>query len=111
MTITNDLERSLYSATGLVWEFWHTGGGCTALIARRDPTNENSAYVMLTSDSSVPEIGVDNAVTLGLYPDYQETTEWEDYAEFGDEYGQPFTLEEFLVFVINKLDEWWNIVG
>jgi hypothetical protein len=66
---------------------------------------------MITSDSSAPVVGVDTFVTLGLYPDYQETSEWDNFAEFGDEYGEPFTLEELLVFVINKLDEWWNIVG
>jgi hypothetical protein len=101
----------LYSATGLVWEFWHTGGGCTALAARRDANDPNSAYVMLTSDCSAPCVGVDTFVTLGLYPDYQETSEWDSFADLGSEDSEPFTLEELLIFVINKLDEWWNILG
>ena len=111
MTTTNDLERSLYSATGIEWEFESTGGGCTALTARRYPGDPNSAYVMLTSDLSAPEIGVDTFAELGLYPDFEECSEWQDYAVLGSEDSEPFTLEELLIFVINKLDEWWNIVG
>ena len=104
--------NALLQATRLSWDIEGTGGGCAALVAYFDnpadigKESPRLAYAMLTSDLSVPEIGVDSFVTLGWYDDAEELSDAVAYADFGDEYGAPMVLAELVAFVAETLNGW-----
>ena len=102
----------LTAATGLVWSHDDTGGGHDALFAYFDHPADYGmeyprlAYVMLTCDASVVEIGSDTYATLGFYPDSRAYTDWQDMGELGDEGGDILTLDRLVGFVGKCLSDW-----
>ena len=106
----------LLHMTGLSWDIEGTGGGCDALVAYFEhpadigKESPRLAYAMLTSDLSVPEIGVDSFATLGWYDDAEELSDAVAFADFGDEYGAPMVLAELVDFVADTLNGWGLLI-
>lgn len=112
LTMVADQIDALLHATGLSWDIEGTGGGCDALVAYFEhpadigKESPRLAYAMLTSDLSVPEIGVDSFATLGWYDNAEELSDAVAFADFGDEYGAPMVLAELVDFVAETLNGW-----
>ena len=106
----------LLHMTGLSWDIEGTGGGCDALVAYFEhpadigKESPRLAYAMLTSDLSVPEIGVDSFATLGWYDNAEELSDAVAFADFGDEYGAQMVLAELVDFVAETLEGWGLLI-
>ena len=106
----------LLHATCLSWDIEETGGGCDALVAYFEhpadigKESPRRAYAMLTSDLSVPQIGVDSFATLGWYDNAEELSDAVAFASFGDEYGAPMLLDALVDFVAETLEGWGLLV-
>jgi hypothetical protein len=112
VTMIKRQMNALHIATGLNWEHEGTGGGCDALVAYFDNPNDDgsdyvrTAYVMLTCDAGVIELGRDTYATLGFYSDSQDCDQAEEYASLGDEKGAPLELDALVAFVADHLVAW-----
>ena len=104
MEMVNYQIGALDLATGFNWEHIGTGGNCDALVAYYGDEGD-SGYVMLTCDACVIELGSDTYGTIGLYT-HEDECEAEDFASFGDEYGQPLALAEIVSSVVDALKVW-----
>jgi hypothetical protein len=104
---------ALTRATGLPWEHDDTGGGHDALFVYFDHPDDYGkesprvAYVMLTCDASVVDIGRDRHACLGFFPDSHMWTDSQAEATIGDEYDpRILTLDDLCNFVGQWLRRW-----
>jgi len=108
----NVLAGALNLATGLEWEHESTGGGCDALVtyvvnpSDVDSESPRVAYVMLTCDAQVIDLGRDSFAVLGFYPDATELDEADELAWLGNDEREPLALDEIVDFVGDYLTAW-----
>lgn len=109
--IDEQIDRLLH-ATGLSWEHDDTGGGHDCLRAwfpNPDDYGDDyprMAYVMLTSDASVVEIGQDRYACLGYYEDSEKYDDATREAYLNDESFPPLTMDQLVDFVAETLSGW-----
>ena len=107
-----DQIDALLHATGLDWTHDDTGGGHDCLRATFDNPDDygdefpRSAYVMLTCDASVVEIGSDRYATLGYYENADLYDDETRIAYLNDESFPPLTLDQLVDFVAETLQGW-----
>ena len=112
LTMVADQIDALLHATGLDWTHDDTGGGHDCLRATFDNPDDygdeypRSAYVMLTCDASVVEIGHDRYACLGYYPDANRYDDATREAYLNDESFPPLTLDQLVDFVAETLEGW-----
>lgn len=109
----NVLAGALTLGTGIEWEHESTGGGCDALVAYVvNPSDFGSetprvAYLMLTCDAQVIDLGRDSFAVLGFYPDATELGEADELAYLGDDDRKTaLALDEIVDFVGDYLTAW-----